>query len=386
MQVFKALMKVYLRTLPIACIYIFVFIGMVILIDKMTQPATIESFSDKKVPVAIMDHDNSEISHALTEYLQQTQNLVKIEDDKDALQDALYYRKVEYLLVIPEGFSESINSNEPLQLDTTKLPGSYSGIFLDMQIEEFLTTFRCYKESGMDADTALAKAIETQKLTVNAVVVSEEGKAIKQHGFGYFYQLFPYAIMATIISLIGTSILTFNKKEVARRNRCGALPLFKRNLQMILGGIIVAICIWVLFMACGFVMYGKELIESGVLPWLIMNSLVMLLVSVGLAYLIGTIAKEKQQISGLCTTVSLAFSFLGGVFVSTDMMSKGVQNAAQAIPTSWYVKANSIFNVSESIVGENRNTVITCLLVQVLFALAFFAVSTVISKVKSGRE
>ena len=52
-----------------------------------------------------------------------------LEDDREKLQEELFYRNVEYIVVIPENFYESCMVNGEV-ISVTKVPGSLFGILL----------------------------------------------------------------------------------------------------------------------------------------------------------------------------------------------------------------------------------------------------------------
>lgn len=84
----------------------------------------------------MFDHDNTDESRVLYNYLDRTQNLTSIKDDNEAIADELFFRNVDYVLIIPDGFSEN-----PDSLKNVKQQNSSYAYFLDNSIDTFLNVF-----------------------------------------------------------------------------------------------------------------------------------------------------------------------------------------------------------------------------------------------------
>ena len=75
-------------------------------------------------------------------------------------------------------------------------------------------------------------------------------------------------------------------------------------------------------------------------------------------------------------------SFICGVFVPHDMLGEGVLKVAKFLPAYWYEKAN---NMLCGVTPYNFNEYLTCLLVQVGFLVAFFAVALMVGRMSLSR-
>jgi len=127
-------------------------------------------------------------------------------------------------------------------------------------------------------------------------------------------------------------------------------------------------------MLVSVVMFKGEVFE-GVNAFLILNALCYLILSAAIVTLISNFQLKAQAISMVSNVLSLAFSFLGGVFVPMEIFGDTMLKIAKFIPTYWYVTA------ADAIMeGEISNQIFVGMGIQLLFALAFFAVALVISK------
>ncbi len=385
MPVYKTFLKIINHNKMTIIMYLGIFLGINMIISSLTGGTRAEVFSTAKISVAVIDRDQSDISQTIKKYMGQTQYLKDIPDDKDALQDALFFRDVEYVLIIPEGFGESLMKEGTIQLDNINVPNSYSGIYVNMQLEQFLTTLKAYMVSGQDAETALQSSLETTALESKVTLLTEDGSLSNMQKYTYYFQFIPYIMTSVMIQIIGTIMLAFNKEDVRRRMLCSSTSLKSRNLQLALGCITLSILVWSLTMLISVVMYGSTLLNSGVFPYLLLNSFVFTVVGVSLGFCISSLAKNQIQLSGLATTVSLTFCFLGGVFVSMTYMAKSMLSIAKFTPAYWYVLSNDMLGHLTKLSGDNAVKFFQNIGMQFAFAIAFFGLALAITKKKSNR-
>ena len=65
------------------------------------------NFVAEKPDVLIINNDKEQkLSKNLVEYIEKNSNIVDIENDEEARNDALFYRDVSYIIYIPENYSK----------------------------------------------------------------------------------------------------------------------------------------------------------------------------------------------------------------------------------------------------------------------------------------
>ena len=107
MTVFKGFLTITKRNLGYVLMYIIIFLTITIAVQKSELTDTDKMFEQTKLDIAVIDHDKSPVSEALTDYLASRHNLIDIPDTKTAIQDNLFYRHVYYVLTIPKDFTQS---------------------------------------------------------------------------------------------------------------------------------------------------------------------------------------------------------------------------------------------------------------------------------------
>lgn len=365
--------------------YLAIFLGIAIPITKLIPGAAEPYYADSAEPIAVADSDNSIISKGLHDYLKKTQRVKNIETDTDSIQDALYFRDIEFLVSIPPGYGKSLLEGSVPVLNTTSVPNSYSGIYISMQIEQYLSFLRIYIAAGLSPQEAVQKTEEVMNTKAEVSLVND-GKTLSQsYKFMFYYQYIPYMLLGILVQIIGLIFLSFNKEEVRRRTLCSSTTLRSRNIQLFFGCAVLGTAILLIVLVISFVLYGSELSQSGVFPWLLLNSLTFLIVSISLGFLVGSIAKNDNQLSALATSIAMIFSFLGGIFISQELMGSQVQKISRFIPTYWYIAINKILGYAQSTVNLETSSFIQNMGIQLAFAVAFFSLALAVSKRKSGR-
>lgn len=385
MLVAKTFFKIVKANLWTFIIYLVVFFGMIILITSNNKSTGDVDFTSTKVDMAVKDLDNSEISRGLIEYLDKTQTLVDVEDNEEAVQDAMYFREIVYYLVIPEGFGYSMLNGGEVSLSSTKLPDSTSGIFVDMAVEEFLNTYKAYLASGLNASDALDATMKNLEITTPVEMLVDDGRVSDTMEFTYYYRYMSYALIAIMSTILGNIMVSFNKKEVFTRTKCSSMTLRSRNFQMAFCSVILAFVILAMLIVVSMFMFGDEIKNSGMLSRLIINSSAYTLVTVAISYMVGCLCTSANQISGISVTLSLALSFLSGTFVSLEYLSSAVLKAAKFIPTYWYIVNCQLIGTTTHMGTELNRTFLTNVGIQILFAATIFAVALVYSRRKNAR-
>ncbi|MGE5574444.1 MAG: ABC transporter permease, partial [Bacteroidota bacterium] len=83
-----------------------VFVGMAVLVTLTSSQSAVTEFNETRTRVAVINRDgDAPLARGLADYIADRFTVVPYEDDPDELQDALFYRDVDYVAIIPQGFS-----------------------------------------------------------------------------------------------------------------------------------------------------------------------------------------------------------------------------------------------------------------------------------------
>ncbi len=382
MTVFKGYMRVMKHNRGLILLYLAVFTGITMLFQRMAGNNPVTSYRAQSVRIAIVDEDGESLAGELKEYLGQCHQVSVMENDRARMQEDLFYRDVEYIIHIPEHFFETCIV-EGRELQVTKVPGSYTAFYVDQQISSFLNHAKVYYAAGFTQEETAAALSEAEPVKVELM---DSGRILEEMpDYGFYFQYLPYLFLSVLCYVMGNVIAAFGKGDLPKRMRASAVSARRQSLEGLLASAAMAMGLWAVAVTGAFLFYGKRLVESGGLPFYLLNSFMLVLVALSISYLVGTLVHGKNQVNtlnGVVNVLSLGMCFLCGVFVSLDVMSKGVKTVAQFLPVYWYEVVNELVVEFGSVTGEAQRTVFLGIGMQAVFAAALVCVTLVAAKWK----
>lgn len=384
MQVYKAFYKVILKNIVQIFIYFGVFVFIIANLGDISGKDENAIFEDTKVNIAFHNDDkDSDFIKGLESYLEKKCKIVKLPEDKESLQDALFYREVEYIVKVPQGFTEAFLSGKEATVDTTAVPGSSSEVYVDNIVNKYLNTAKIYLDNSQDLtmeqllsyiDKDLSKKTEV-KLNNSIEEVDKNQK------LGFYYNYMTYSILSVIILGICSVMLVFNNRNLKMRNLCTPIRLRNINFQLILGSLSYTFLAWFVMIITSVFIHGSFIFTAkGLL--LLLNSFVFSLAALSIGFLVGNIVKSKNTLSVASNVIVLGSCFISGVFVEQSLLSKQVLRIASFTPNYWYVKANNSIVSLSSFSFQNLSSIFLNMLIVIGFAVAILLVTLVIIKQK----
>ena len=382
MSAFKVCLKILQKNLPVISIYFVIFIAISIVMTIMMRPAETGEFGRTKIDIAFFAGEETPLVAGLREALSVQVNFVPLEDETEKLQEALFYRKVQYILRVPDGFTASFLRGEQVPLlQRTSAPDSASAIYIDLRIDRYLEILRLYTSTLPDLELRKQVAFALDDLTIETQVAlaAPETEAGTQGRLNLYFNFLAYTLIFAVVLGASSVFLTFNGFELRRRNLCSPLAARAISLQCYLACAAFALAGWLLLVLISLIFGFREI--SGLATWFyILNSLVFTVCAAGLAFLIGNLAKNREVVDAVANIVALGSSFIGGVFVPQELLGENVLKIASFTPTYWYVRAN---NAIAALANFNLQTLagyFAALAVQAGFALAFVIAALVVVK------
>ena len=175
-------------------------------------------------------------------------------------------------------------------------------------------------------------------------------------------------------------LIVFRKKEVRNRMHCSAVGIRSQNIQMIAGITLFGTGFWILCILMTLIVNGADFLRDGHVWLYLLNSFVLMLVSLALAYLIGGVAKSDVVVNGVVNVTALGMSFLCGVFVPLEIMGAQVRQVAQFLPVYWYENINQIISSYAVLSEEMKTDIIKSFGIQLAFAAAFLCIAVMLDK------
>ncbi len=366
-------------------LYIIIFLAISLLTQKMLGTQGAVSFKQESLNIAVLDRDGGRLAEGLTEYLSVYHNIKDIPDDESILQDRLFYREIYYIVTIPEDFENKVLHGDQT-LPITKVPGSTSGFYVDQQINTFINSVRVMTDGGFSLTDAVEKVKEYSQETPDVTMIDKNGHGGVMPGHAFMYQYMPYIIISILCYTLGYIMIEFNKPDVRKRMRCSAVSDRALNTQLFLGYTVVGFAVWCICTIMPVFVYGRQFLTDANLPFYLMNSFVLTIVSLTLAFFSGSLLKSEELISAVVNVLSLGMSFLCGVFVSMEILGKGVLTVAHFLPVYWYEVSNNLLAGNKSLSPAQMAEFFTGLGIQLLFAAALFGTALVFRKNRAQTE
>lgn len=383
MIVFKTFLKVMKSCL--ATVIIFTVILVLFGAFNFQTNETSLNFVASKPDVLIINNDvDTGITKGLIDYISDNCNIIEVEDDQDSINDALFYRDVNYIISIPKGFRESFLDGDALDIEV-KSTGDYQASLASMMLEKYLRMGNIYlhKFDNEDEETLVTAINETLK-TQARVSVSSELDTNNLSKLAFFYNFANYSILAGCVYVICLILSIFKQKNIVRRTMVSSINYKKHNRYLLLSNGLFVILLWLFYMILSYFLVGDIVFTThGILC--IINFFVFSMVSLALAFLIGTLITDKNAVNGIVNVISLGSSFLCGAFVPMEFLPDIVLKIAHVLPSYYYIKNNNLISVIDSFDFEALRPVIINMLIMLCFMVLFVILTNVFSK-KRQRE
>lgn len=385
MSVFSVCLRIFKKNLPLLTIYFAVFVMVSTIITIMSAPSEPGEFGKTRIPIALFAKENTPLVEGLKEALTQQAYFVDTPDEREKLQEALFYRRIHYILRIPEGFTNSFLQGKPSTLERTSIPASTSAIYIDLRIERYLETLRLYAAAMPDIGIGEMVDLALGDLAADAAVVIT-GRENRSYGTGalkYYFNFMAYTMMFVVIFGVSAIMIVFNGIDLKRRNLCSPVSSSSISLQCFFACALFALINWVALALLSSV-FGIREINTPSAGLFYINSFIFTICTSCLAFLIGNLTKNREIVMAVANIITLGTSFLSGVFVPQEIIGENVLRIASFMPTYWYVRANERIAGLTHFGISSLSDVFISLAIQVAFGAAFLIAALVI--VKRRRE
>jgi ABC-2 type transport system permease protein len=386
MQVFKTYFKIMKKQLSSLSIYGVMFIAITLIVTSFLFKDNIQEFSVSKVPILFINNDgNNEFIDAFKTYLEGYVDYIDVEDSDRARKDALFYHEVNYILTIPEGFTDGFLKGEEIKLTKEIQPGKMEAVqAVDSAIDNYLNMARIYIRYNPGAGMSeLIEFLSTIPESETRVIIdSGEKKILDAAEFNkYYFNYLGYIMIVCFILGISNVMMSFNGLELRRRQFASPLSSRGFNLQLILANLMFVLAYLLVYIVIGYISnpFGSFNL-SLVLTWI--NALIFALVVLCISYFIGILVKGKNAIQAISTGLSLGMAFLSGMFVPQQFLGSAVIRVASFLPSYWYVKANNTIGDVSDYSFKHLAPVLQYMAVQIGFVALFLALILVVAKRK----
>ena len=251
-------------------LYLAIFFGVALALQAAAGKESYSSYESEKIKIGLVDKDNGPLAEGLTKWLENTHHVTRMEDSRENLQEELFYRNVEYIVVIPENFYETCMVNGE-SISVTKVPGSYTAYYVDQQLESCLNTMRTYLEAGFTQEEAAQVILDEKSAEVTLLDLDGNNGGVP--AYIYYFRYMPYLFLAVLCYVMGYVLMAFKKGDIPKRMQASAVSARRQSMEGLLAMLVMGGGLWVIGMAGAVVMYGKEILTAQNRWYYMLNSL-----------------------------------------------------------------------------------------------------------------
>ena len=378
MTVFKTILKILNKLKGMIILYTAILVAITAL--NQTSGNNMTNFEDSKPSVLIVNKDSEDnIAKGFEDYISKHSEIKDIDTkDEDKINDAIFYRDVNYVIYIPKDFGKNLLDGKNPSLEYKSCGDEYSS-YAQMMVEKYIKTVLIYKDyySGAELISKVNKVVDKDtKVYMKTTLDTSKLSSMTQ-----YFNILNYALLAGCVYCISMILASLNDETVRKRTIISSFNYKKYNRIVLLSNSIVIFAMWILYMILALILFKDLMFSSNGLGYVI-NSFVFTICSLTIGFLIGNITQNKNAIGGIVNVIALGTSFLCGCFVPFEYMPDYVLKIAHILPTYYYVANNQLIKTMEVFNFESIKPLLINGSVIVISSFIFVAVTNYVSKRK----
>ena len=378
MTVFKTILKILNKLKGMVILYTAILVAITAL--NQTSGNNMTNFEDSKPSVLIVNKDSEDnIAKGFEDYISKHSEIKDIDTkDEEKINDAIFYRDVNYVIYIPKDFGKNLLDGKNPSLEYKSCGDEYSS-YAQMMVEKYIKTVLIYKDyySGVELISKVNKVVHKD----TTVYMKTTLDTSKLSSMTQYFNILNYALLAGCVYCISMILASLNDETVRKRTIISSFNYKKYNRIVLLSNSIVIFAMWILYMILALILFKDLMFSSNGLGYVI-NSFVFTICSLTIGFLIGNITQNKNAIGGIVNVIALGTSFLCGCFVPFEYMPDYVLKIAHILPTYYYVANNQLIKTMEAFNFESIKPLLINGAVIVISSFIFVAVTNYVSKRK----
>ena len=378
MTVFKTFLKILNKNKFIIILYtmFLIFFGGF----NMQTSENNTNFVASKPDIMIVNYDEEKgITKDLIKYIEENSNVVDLKNNEDAINDALFYRDVNYVIYIPKNYNNDFMDGKNPEIEI-KSTGDYQSSFAEMLLSRYIKVANIYQKSINSEEELISKINETLSKKSEVEITSKLDTNILSKAT-FYYNFANYSIMACLIYVICLILASFKDIKIQKRTIISSTNYKTLNRQLLLSNSLFSIILWMIYVVLSFILVGDIMFSIHGIFYLI-NSFVFTICATTIALFIGNIVSNKNAISGIVNVIALGSSFLCGAFVPMEWLPDGVIKIAHILPSYYYISNNEVLKTLELINLNTIKPILLNIIIVLSFSIMFIILTNIVSKRK----
>lgn len=382
MTVFKTILKILNKLKGMLILYTVMLISITIINQKSGN--NISNFEESKPDILIVNKDESnDITTNFVNYINKHSEIKDIDtNDEEKINDAIFYRDVNFVIYIPENFGNDLLNDKNPTLEYKSSGDEYSS-YSEMLVEKYMKMLLMYKDyyRGDELISKVNNVLETEtKVELRTTLDTSELSSITR-----YFNFLNYAFLAGCVYCISMILSSLKEENVRKRTIISSFNYKKYNRIVLLTNAIVIFVMWILYVILSIILFKDFMISSNGLAY-IANSFAFAICSLTIGFLIGNITQNKNAIGGIVNVVALGSSFLCGCFVPFEYMPEYAIKIAHIFPTYYFVLNNESIKTIEIFNFENIKGLLINEGIIIAYSLAFIVLTNYITKKINFKE
>lgn len=378
MTVFKTILKILNKLKGMLILYTVMLIS--ITVFTQTNNNNMTGFEESKPDALIINKDTENVvTTGFVDYISKHAEIKDIDiNDEEKINDAIFYRDVNFVIYIPENFGNDILNGKNPVLDYKSSGDEYSS-YSKMLVEKYIKIINIYKDY-YSGDELINKVnnIAEKEVKVDLKTTLDTSHLSKMTNYFNFLN---YTFLAGCVYCISMILASIKEKNVMKRTIISSFNYKKYNRIVLLSNSIVIFAMWVLYMILSLVLFKDLMLTQNGLAYVI-NSFIFAICSLTIGFLVGNITQNKNAIGGIVNVIALGSSFLCGCFVPREYMPDYVLKIARVFPTYYFVSNNQLIKETEIFNFESVKLMLINGGIIIGFSLIFIILTNYISKRK----
>ena len=378
MTVFKTFFRIVNKLKPTIILYtaLLIIFGAV---NMKTSDNNI-NFVNSKPDILIINQDvNKGLTKNLIDYMKKNSNIVKVENNEEKINDALFYREVSYVIYIPKDYRKNVLLGKNPKLDIKKTD-EYDAHLSEMMLKRYIKLQNIYNKEAASEDELITLINDNINDDVNVKITSKVDTS-KTYNIAYYFNFASYSILAIIIYIVCLVLCSFKEESISKRINVSSINYKSHNNKILLASIVFSSIVWLLFVIIGVIVVGDIMFSlRGLIS--IINSFIFTFCTLTLSILISSLTNNKNAISGIVNVIALGSAFLCGAFVPAEYLPSSVLNFAHILPAYYYINSNDLLKNIDVINISSMHPIIINMVIIIIFSILFIILNNLVTRKK----
>ena len=378
MTVFKTFFRIVNKLKPTIILYtaLLIIFGAV---NMKTSDNNI-NFVNSKPDILIINQDvNKGLTKNLIDYMKKNSNIMKVENNEEKINDALFYREVSYVIYIPKDYRKNVLLGNNPKLDIKKTD-EYDAHLSEMMLKRYIKLQNIYNKEAGSEDELITLINDNINDDVNIKITSKVDTS-KTYNIVYYFNFASYSILAIIIYIVCLVLCSFKEESISKRINISSINYKSHNNKILLASIVFSSIVWLLFVIIGVIVVGDIMFSlRGLIS--IINSFIFTFCALTLSILISSLTNNKNAISGIVNVIALGSAFLCGAFVPAEYLPSSVLNFAHILPAYYYINSNDLLKNIDVINISSMHPIIINMVIIIIFSILFIILNNIVTRKK----